>query len=54
MKTVCLVCDGRDAAWLEDYVANAPPDETVSVVAPSFEARLLVESLGLEHKNYET
>jgi glycosyltransferase involved in cell wall biosynthesis len=50
-KTLCLVMDSRDAAWLPGFLADPGCGCTV-IAAPTFEGQLAARSLGVPFKAY--
>lgn len=53
MKTLCLVLDLNDRQWLAEYWKNRSLDEETVVVAPTFDGRLVAESLGIPFLSYQ-
>lgn len=53
MKTICLLADHQDATWIPEYWQSKSDIEDITIIAPSFEGRLIAESLKLPYKTYE-
>jgi len=52
-KLLLLVVDINDHSWLSEFWRNRSPDDEVVVVAPTFDGRLIADSLGIPCKSYE-
>ncbi|HMR65457.1 MAG TPA: sulfotransferase [Anaerolineae bacterium] len=53
MKTLCLLTNSWDAEWIGAYWNNKSRLENVTVVASSFEGRIIAQQLGVPHNSYE-
>jgi glucosyl-dolichyl phosphate glucuronosyltransferase len=53
MKVFCLVIDINDHQWLSEYWQNRSPGDEIVVVAPTFDGRLIADSLGIPYKAHE-
>jgi hypothetical protein len=53
MKTLCYLADQYDERWIAEYIKEKSNIENIVVFAPSFEGRLVAESIKFPYKTYE-
>jgi len=53
MKTLCLLLDSQDTNWISDYLESKSNKESITLVAPSFEGRIIAETLNLKYISYD-
>ena len=53
MKTICLLTNQWDTDWITGYWRSNSHVEDITIIAPSFDGRLIADSLHLPYKTYE-
>ncbi len=53
MKTLCLILNSRDKFWITNYIKKHSDREIISIVAPTFEGRVLASDLNLNYHSYQ-